>query len=197
MVPANVKLSKNELALVCDESVILTKNNIIQKVYEMFGSLSEVYKAALNGYHTLPDADILKQSPKIYRGEHYNGLPYVMLDYPRSFSHTDALAIRCFFWWGNFFSITLHLQGKYVPLYAGAIMQNHKEATQWYYCINEDKWQHHFETSNYIPLVDASIQTDATFLKVAKKIPLQQWDDVYDFFVKNFQYLVQLPVKKN
>ena len=197
MVPANVKLSKNELTLVCDESVILTKNNIIQKVYELFGMLSETFKERLTAPHHLPDAAILLQSPKIYRGEQYNGLPYVMLDYPRSFSRTDAFAVRCFFWWGNFFSITLHLQGKYVPLYVDAVMQDNKEKAQWFYCINEDKWQHHFEPSNYIPLADADIKQGATFMKIAKKIPLQQWDDVYDFFVQNFQYLVNLPAKKN
>ena len=40
---ANVKLSKSELQLVCDEQFILTKNNIINKVYQLFGALSDVF----------------------------------------------------------------------------------------------------------------------------------------------------------
>ena len=40
---ANVKLSQSELQLVCDEQFILTKNNIINKVYLLFGTLSDVF----------------------------------------------------------------------------------------------------------------------------------------------------------
>ena len=71
MVPANVKLSKNELSLVCDESFILTKNNIIHKVYQLFGALSETFKSELANLHNSIHQEIIQQSPKIYKGEQY------------------------------------------------------------------------------------------------------------------------------
>jgi hypothetical protein len=80
---AKVSLSAFELQLVTDETFILTKNRIIQKVYELFGQCSENYKTVLKQY-TLPE--IALQSPaKIAKGENYEGLPYVMLDFPRCF----------------------------------------------------------------------------------------------------------------
>ncbi|HEX6916286.1 MAG TPA: hypothetical protein VF145_13645, partial [Chitinophagaceae bacterium] len=111
---ANVKLSKEELDLVTNAGFILTKNRIIGKVYDMFGLLSETFRQQAAGF---PD-EMSRAQAKISKGENYLGLPWVMMDYPRLFSKTDVFAVRCFFWWGNFFSITLQLSGKYLGQYA-------------------------------------------------------------------------------
>ncbi|MEJ7682914.1 MAG: hypothetical protein WKG06_34670 [Segetibacter sp.] len=37
-------LTEYEMQLVTDSQVLITKNNIIQKVYELFGKLAEEYK---------------------------------------------------------------------------------------------------------------------------------------------------------
>lgn len=201
MLPANVKLSKNELLLVCDEQFILTKNNIIDKVYKLFGILSIEFAKELRKYNTLFEPEILLYTPKIYKGEQYNALPYVMLDHPRYFNKKEAFSIRCFFWWGNFFSITLHLGGRYTDLYLPHIiasLQEQKIMTNWYYCINETQWQHNFESSNYTIFTKEALQAinelsaQKGFFKMAKKIPLQQWDDVYDFYINNFKEILSI-----
>ena len=95
----NVELSKNELELVINSEFILTKNRIIEKVYNLFGALSESYKnTLLRHVNTLP-VEAFTTSPKIYKGENYLSLPYVMMDYPRVFLMDDIFAIRSFFWW--------------------------------------------------------------------------------------------------
>lgn len=201
MLPANVKLSKNELSLVCDEQFILTKNNIIDKVYKLFGLLSIEFAKALTAHDKIFDPEIFQYAPKIYKGEQYNALPYVMLDHPRYFNKNDAFSIRCFFWWGNFFSITLHLGGRYIDLCVPFIvssMQQNKMMHEWYYCINETQWQHDFEPTNYQEFTKESLQTindisvEKGFFKMAKKIPLQKWDDVYDFYIHNFRGLLDM-----
>jgi len=200
MVPANVKLSKNELLLVCDETFILTKNNIIDKVYKLFGMLSNDFAKQLDEHTGFPEPEIFTKAPKIYKGEQYKSLPYVMLDHPRYFSNNDAFAIRSLFWWGNFFSITLHLSGRYAAMYGPAVIKSlhENETGDWYYCISENQWQHHFETNNYIIFSPsffeiskaAAVQKD--FIKIARKIPLQQWDDVYDFYTGNFGAILEM-----
>src|SRR5437868_14845354 len=120
----NVELSKNELELVTNADVILTKNSIIEKVYALFGLLSEEYKIILLQHsHHLP-AEIFNKAPKIYKGEQYQSLPYVMMDYPRCFYKDDVFAIRSFFWWGNYFSITLQLSGQYLKMFADNITKH-------------------------------------------------------------------------
>ncbi len=92
--------------------------------------------------------------PKISRGENYKGFPWVVLDYPRGFGREDVFAIRSLFWWGHYFSVTLHLKGKYkdlflpvirsrIPLLAGA---------GFHICISADEWRHELAADHYSPL---------------------------------------------
>ncbi len=176
---ANVKLSAAEIELVTNADFILTKNNIITKVYMLLGELSVFYVDEINKRKTLPH-EVVAITPKISRGENYEGLPWVMLDYPRYFTATDVLAIRTYFWWGNFFSITLQLKGKY------QIKNFKSKISDWYLCCNADEWQHHFRADNYKPLNDFSDEEieALSFIKLAKKIPLTQWDDI-EILIRN------------
>lgn len=182
---ANVKLSKHELELVTNAELILTKNRIIQKVYELFGELSEVYIELSKEL----SPEFLRISPKISKGESYLGLPWVMLDYPRNFSQTDVFAIRSFFWWGKFFSITFQLQGQYQQQFTSRVQQLDSE---WSLCTGSDAWQHHFETDNYIPFHQAHNLEQLSFIKLAKKIPLQEWDNAFNFFTGSFAGLMNI-----
>lgn len=186
---ANVKLSKEELELVVNADFILTKNRIIQKVYELFGKLSEEYKRSDASF----PAEVLSVSPKISKGENYLGLPWVMLDYPRKFSNTDSFAVRSFFWWGRYFSITLQLQGKYKQQFEKKISWNlHQHSPDWMICIADDPWEHHFENSNYVPLSKEMDLSQFPFIKLAKKIPLQQWDNSFEFFSETYNAFAEI-----
>jgi hypothetical protein len=192
----NVKLSKEELALVSEAGFILTKNRIINKVYDLFGQLSEDFQQ--RSKH-LPGS-IISIPPKISRGENYNGLPWVMLDYPRAFSNSDVFATRCFFWWGNFFSITLQLQGSYKDMYSTSIKRYLEENYgNWWICIADNPWQHHFDANNYIRYSAEFDLMKFPFIKLAKKIPLQEWDNSFDFFSITYQEILEIlgtkPVK--
>ncbi|MEI9808974.1 MAG: hypothetical protein WDO16_14545 [Bacteroidota bacterium] len=75
----------------------------------------------LQPYITVLPPEVIKISPKISKGENYKGLPYLVLDYPRYFEKDNHFAVRSMFWWGNFFSSTLHLSGIYKKKYTSAI----------------------------------------------------------------------------
>jgi hypothetical protein len=187
----NTHLSAAELELVCDAEVLLTKNRIIQKVYDKFGVLSESYKKEVPDNSlsfTVPD------NPKISRGENYNGLPYVMLDYPRLFSRDDTFAIRTFFWWGNFFSITLQLEGSYQNMYCSKLNKAIKEDEfkEWYVAISDDRWQHQFDEHYYIHVEKVNDIMPLPFIKLAKKIPLNKWDESEKFLLENFRALMKI-----
>ena len=193
----NVELSKNELELVTSSEFILTKIRIIEKVYNLFGALSEAYKDALNLHKTNLPYETIASSPKIYKGENYLNLPYVLMDHPRVFSKEDVFAIRSFFWWGNYFSITLHLSGKYLQLFKGNIQQklNNRILDDYFICVNDEPWQHHFEETNYKLLKEidfAEMHLDKPFLKIAKQLPLQKWNDAEDFYRKNYNSLLKI-----
>lgn len=186
-------LTDYEMQLVTNSEVLLTKNRIIKKVYELFGTLCQQYKDVLQSsrFSTLNDID-----PKISRGENYQELPYVILDYPRLFSKTDVFAVRTFFWWGNFFSITLQVSGVHQLTYADAIEKAIKAGVfeGWSISCGDDQWQHHFEAENYTAIQSERNYEIAKrpFVKIAKKIPLNKWDEANDFFKESFLFLIKV-----
>lgn len=189
---ANVSLSAFEQQLVSDPLWILTKNRIIEKVYLLFGHLSEQYK--LNTSVQLLPAVVTGSGPKISKGENYEGLPYVMLDYPRCFGKEDVFAIRTFFWWGHFFSITLQLKGSYLQQYLPALLANEKilRANNGWMNVGNEEWQHHFRSNN-MQLLQTHTETlkEKQVLKLAFQCSLNNWDDAEKILTEKFQLLLQ------
>lgn len=187
-------LSDYEMKLVTDSQILLTKNRIIQKVSKLLGSLAEDYKTIL---HRDCDAIFLNEKEaKIARGENYKGLPYVIMDYPRLFGKVDVFAIRTFFWWGNFFSITLQLSGTYQDAYFSiiekAVAKNMFQG--WFIGCAPGPWEHHFEKENYTPILpeEKAFSSNLSYLKISKKIPLEKWDEVESFLKENFTLIIKV-----
>ncbi len=198
---AKVTLSPKELELVNNADWILTKNHIIGKVYDLFGELANHYRQEFTTYKSFQDEVAFDIPPKISKGEQYEQLPYVMLDFPRYFTESDIFAIRTFFWWGNHCSIHLILKGKYLATLGPAIDRYFEmygkyqsETLDWYIGVGADPWQHHFEKDNYIPMQDWNgySVTKLPFLKLAKKIPLQEWDDIENFMKSQFTKMLTI-----
>jgi hypothetical protein len=190
-IPAKIALSKDELKLVTNAQILLTKNGIIHKVYTMFGLVAEQYR--LEARNVFPDA-VVAISPKISRGENYLGLPYVMLDYPRYFKKEETFAIRSLFWWGNFFSITLQLSGSFMEMHKSNLQKGIEEGLfdGWYINNTDEMWDHHFEETNYTLINSSTLITDRSFVKLAKKIPLHQWENALSFLQENYGRLIAL-----
>lgn len=182
---SKLMLSDEEQQLVNNPEFILTKRIIIDKVCSLLAMVLENQKATLSQAENCLPLDVIKSSPKIAKGENYLLLPYVMLDYPRCFDGDNIFAIRTMFWWGNFFSITLQLSGKYKEKFENKIIENsEKLQTDFFICINENQWQHNFEADNYIPVEQVNknefekLILQKSFVKLAAKFPLQHWNDV-------------------
>lgn len=196
---AKIRLSPKEAELVTNADWILTKNGILQKAKFLLEQLQSDQQEYLKMYLSTLPAEVMQISPKISKGENYKGLPYLVLDYPRFFENENHFAIRVMFWWGNFFSITLHLSGSYKRMYENKIhvaLPLMKEKG-FYICSGSDQWEHHFETSNYLSLeeTDAALFKKYTgekdFIKLAKKYPLEQWDSARDKLMASFSEMIK------
>ena len=186
MNPAKIHLSPEELALVQNAELLLTKNRIIGKVYDLFGEMAAVLSELLNERKDKFPPAVLLASPKIARGENYKGLPYVMLDYPRCFGKEDVFAIRTFFWWGNFFSITLHLKGIYQQNFE-PVLNKHRAALEeagFRLTLSEDEWDHDLATA--IRIMPGAASGDGNggnsshraFYKLAARLELSEWNEM-------------------
>ena len=190
---AKIKLSEEEMQMVQNPGIILTKNAVIQKVISLFADMAEQMKKRLDKY-SFPEP-IVKTSPKISRGENYLGLPFVMLDYPRLFSQEHIFALRTFFWWGNYFSLTLHLKGDYKELYAPMIRKHYPFLAHNHFsiCTSEDPWRHEMAEDNYTPLSGIT-ENEAfalidhhPFLKLTIHTGFEKWAAVDDILLQQYQ----------
>lgn len=191
-------LSDPELKIVRDSELILTKHRIIHCVYELFNTQVNNIKPILNNLPIGIHPGIIESMPKISKGENYLRFPFVMLDYPALFGK-DIFSLRTMFWWGNFFSVTLHLSGKYTDEYVGKIMSNMPDhATDLFICINPEQWQHHFQPSNYLPVTSLSqeriheILIGRKFIKIAMKFELSHWNEMNDLLPRAYNKILGL-----
>ncbi len=195
---AKIRLSAEEAELVNDPGIILTKNAIVRKVNLLLGSLSEDQKKIIAELSLPPEVTAI--SPKIAKGENYNGLPWLMLDHPRFFDKENVFAIRTMFWWGNFFSIALHLGGSYKKLFEEKLSTAYDRLVKEgiYCCVNDDQWEHHFEEDNYVPVKSLPRDTfnavikESSFIKLAKRYPLHEWDQIIEQLGTDFRMLLTI-----
>lgn len=200
MTNTKIGLSEQELKLVNNTEWILMKNQILLKARKLLeNSMYKMKAEILKNKNQIP-SEVLKKSAKISRGENYHGLPYLVLDYPRCFEKENIFAIRTLFWWGNFFSITLHLGGKYKKTFLDSIAQSIPLLTEndFSICISNDQWEHHFENTNYVKIKSLAPKNlnllikETPFIKIAKRFSLQQWNEAEDNLAKDFKLLIEI-----
>lgn len=195
-----IQLSPAEMDLMCNASVILTKNKILQHVKTLLEDVQSEMQQT--DFETGSAQNIFNILPKISKGENYQGLPYLVLDYPRIFAHSGTFAIRSMFWWGNFFSSTLHISGQFADTYRHSIKNNYQQLSRlnYYIGIHSDPWQHHFEESNYNKI---STITETQFqnychqkhIKIAAKWPLVDWPIAANHLFESWKMFLQLCLK--
>ena len=107
-----ILFTSTELKTLHNSKFFEIKASATKKTDAMLAGVRDTLKKEIekNNFRFPKEVDV--RMGKIFRGENYNGLPYLVLDYPKHFSKDSVFAFRALFWWGNFFSFTLHLQGK-------------------------------------------------------------------------------------
>lgn len=182
-----------------DPQWILTKNLILKKAWSLLEHVQSIQEIILTEIKPLPE-NVKKTNAKISRGENYKGLPYLILDQPRYFKGDDILAIRTMFWWGNFFSVTLHVGGNMKVKYEQPLKQSCHAIQQndFFICVNDDMWEHHFEEDNYQPASRLDIMgieqiiVEKPFVKIAQKISLEKWDQAITLLPGMFRKMLAL-----
>ncbi len=188
-----MNFSTSEVQLMQDTHFLLTKAGIIQKMTEMFAGIQDRLRKEAS---RLPVDGIPLMGGKISRGENYRQLPYLILDYPADFSRDSIFAFRTMFWWGHFFSATLHLQGDYLSHFRDRIKQEYDQLLGQgiYYGVGKTPWEYHYGSDNYEPLseIHRPLIDTSGFLKFSRQFPLNDWQKIPEKVVEF--YCLLLPV---
>ena len=194
-----IQFLPSEMELVSSPDIILTKNAILQKIKSFLEELQLKQQVILHEYSSHFPQELLKISPKISRGENYKGLPWLVLDNPRYFQHNNIFAIRTMFWWGNFFSITLHLSGNNKTELLKKISGHFALLgdTNFYIYTGQKEWEHDIDPTTYKRISSFNkdeleqIITGNSFLKLAVKFPIDSLKAIEEKLLRNFELLVK------
>jgi hypothetical protein len=190
----NIDFSPDEFSLLSDPDIIIKKKVVQSKIYELLEHTQIKISDVLGNYKDSLPANY--GHAKISKGENYLNLPYMVLDYPSEFSKKNIFAFRTMFYWGNFFSSTLHLEGEYLEnarqnLYAGATSLINSNT---YISTGQSPWHYHYEADNYIALSqdNCSKLLHDSFVKLSTKIELDKWQNLPDLTAGYLQKLLQI-----
>jgi hypothetical protein len=201
----NLTFSEEEIAAIYNSRFFEVKLDITQKILRVFGELEVELEKKISSYKFLSKIDAgITQKGKIFRGENYRSLPYLILDCPRVFTTETVFAFRSMCWWGHEFSFTLHLQGKAWIAVRDNLFTNINmlKGKDFFFCVNDTPWEYFFEESNYKKLDDLlSSSKDITerpgnFIKLSRKINLAKYNDVISYGCETFELLMNAIQKR-
>ena len=190
--------SSEEKKLILDKEFFVAKKNITHKIYSEFEEVKkEVEHIIKTQYNFLPNEIIA--TGKINRGENLKGLPWINLDYPGYFKQQNVFAIRYLFWWGNHFSVTLHLGGDYLKQYQSQLIGNidGDKTDNLFWCANSIPWHYDYSNENYCSikkLTEEQIQDSLSknFVKVSVCFELSELENFKTSGVESAERLLQL-----
>ena len=190
----HLHFTPTELKTLHNSKFFEIKSSATKKIDAMLASVRDTLKEEIEKNNFRFPKEVDTRMGKIFRGENYNGLPYLILDYPKYFSKASVFAFRALFWWGNFFSFTLHLQGKALEKQREKLISRipSLKKKNIYFCVNDNPWQYHYEKDNYL-LIDKipparlkQLLKEKKFIKLSRKIPLKDYKTLNKFCKESF-----------
>ncbi|WP_339788901.1 hypothetical protein [uncultured Imperialibacter sp.] len=192
--------STEEIDLMGDSELLLTKRKVISKMADRFSFVEGKFKQLMQsetGLHLPPDT--LVKAGKVSRGENYKGLPYIVLDYPRLMTRHDVLNIRLLFWWGHYFTLSLHMAGGFWQERKPNILKNIGALTfeKIRFQVDGSPWENDIFSGNFHDLNPSdSVQTlsieKSTFLRLSYYLPLHEIPNLDEFATKGFKKFMSI-----
>ena len=190
-----MNLSTSELNALHNTKFYAVKASATKKIDALLAEVRDSLKGEIKKNNISFPKEVDSKNGKIFRGENYLGLPYLVLDYPKHFSKESVFSFRTMFWWGNFFSFTLHLQGKALKMHRSALLSQMSSLKKknTYICVNNNPWQYHYGKDNYIltdKLSDAELKKlirEKEFIKLSRKTTLKDHKKLKPFCLESFR----------
>ena len=180
MQKSRIILTKHQLDFARTTEYPLTKHAIIQYIVQLFEELGQSLQH--NGWESSDKAF------KITRGENYQLMPYVVLDYPQLKANDFNLVTRTLFWWGNYCSLNLIVHKDLVK--DGTI----KLEEPLYLLTDDQLWNNNINVGyKLVDFIDKST-VSAEFIRLAKVIKIEEIDSLPEL-VSGYKAWIKLLLK--
>lgn len=194
-----VNITDKELGYLEDLDFLLTRHKIYNKINHLLLDTEAELKAFVTSHAISFPLEVKFKAGKIAKGENYRLLPYFILDYPRQFHRNSIFALRTMFWWGHYFSVTMHLSGKALDQFRISLAEHAGilyEQNMHFYINTQDPWQHHLDDTNYIAVDKLSEEKlrnkirELPYIKLTSTLELGKWDQLPEFTLSFFKQML-------
>lgn len=191
-----MQLNEIEKKYFDNSDAIIAKNSILKKFSELFEEIQLNQKSIVNKYSTNLPAGIPTDFGRVFRGENYNHLPYVVLEYPKYYKHNDVFTFRTMFWWNNFISSTFHVSGNFLNANKTKIFEylKHTSDQDIYFCVNSTPWEYHYRSDNYLPLSSIKLEDhyNRDFIKISKKFSIHDYNLINELSSEFLEFCLKI-----
>jgi hypothetical protein len=189
-----MNFTRTELSAIHNSGFFHIKASATHKIDVLLAGVRDEIKHAIQKEKFVFPKEVDAANGKIFRGENYLGYPYLNLDYPKYFGKESVIAFRTLFWWGNFFSHTMHLQGKALEEKRKLLIDNWRSFRKKniYLCVNDTPWQYYYKKDNYIS-IDKFSETELKqffiekeFIKLSARTSITEYKKLGKFCRETF-----------
>ncbi len=179
-----IKLTKTEFDFLSREDYPKIKQQVIQKLCQHFDSLGVLMQQSISSINETVMMELHQAQFKTTKGENYQQLPYVVLDYPKIKNAEFILLFRTMCWWGKYFSLNIFLHSSSFNTKQLAEILQHKTFEKVKLYIGDDLWQQDLEHKDFIKI--SSLKKTAlitqlnkkSYIKLSVKVSLKKWDEL-------------------
>ncbi len=190
--------SSEEIELLQNSEMFVLKRKIFEKLSQQAGCVIDSLKAAnhKNGFK-FPDYVNLTNG-KISKGENYEQLPWMMIDFPFYFSKQKSFAFRTFIGWSKGVTCSLLLTGECLNHYEGVLRNNLQMLNNMNvgFCEHPHPWVHNFDCNqqNFVEHLDsarvAAHISHHDYIKLSCFLPMSEIEHLEMFAQRTYTILM-------
>ncbi len=169
---STIKLTKKEFDFITSKDYPIIKRKIIQNFQQHFNELGDLYKQKLAFKNKKLISEFKNTNFKITRGDNYQSLPYVVLDYPQIKGNDFTILCRTMFWWGKYISLNVFIKTDEFDIKKIADSLKHTSLKKIKLYDGKDKWQQNLSDKHFVKLRKLSAEGLCTIMQNQQYVKL-------------------------
>jgi len=181
-----ITFTPEERAVVRNIEFFKLKASITQKVLALFTDLHQRLKGEVQHLHFIAPPGLDLKKSQFVKGEHYRGLPYIYLDFPKHFTQGEKFTFRWMLWWGHYFIFALMSEGAHLEVHRENLIRSYDDLVgkDFYISTYKTPWEWLRDADHVLPLKRENKRQAIDTIMDKSFLKLQRFIDLEDDFLK-------------
>jgi hypothetical protein len=177
-----ITFTPEEKAVVRNIEFFRLKASVTRKVLALLTDLHRQLKNEVENVSFIAPIEVNLKSSQFVKGEHYRGLPYIYLDFPKYFTKVDKFTFRWMLWWGHYFIFALISEGLHADVHRENLIRTYDNLIDkdFYIATHKNLWEWVRDVEHAISLNQENKSQVIQMLKEKRFLKLQRFVDLDD-----------------